>query len=144
MRTRPFVVAAVLAASTAFAVVPVHTQQKRPIAQQDLLKFVWIADPQVSPDGASVVYVRVVVNEKADDYDTNLWIARTDGRERPRELTMGTRDSSPRWSPDGQRLAFVRSGTGQPPQIYVISLTGGEAAPITDLPRGAGGPMWSP
>ena len=40
----------------------------------DLLKFVWIADPQVSPDGRQVVFVRVVVNEKTDDYDTSVWI----------------------------------------------------------------------
>ena len=91
-----------------------------------------------------VVYVRVVVNEKTDDYDTSLWIVPTDGREAPRALTSGTRDSSPRWSPDGKRLAFVRAGAGQPPQIHVISLSGGEARRITDLPRGAGAPAWSP
>jgi dipeptidyl aminopeptidase/acylaminoacyl peptidase len=119
-------------------------QQKRVITDQDLLKFVWIADPQVSPDGRQVVYVRVVVNEKTDDYDTSLWTVPSDGREAPRALTSGTRDASPRFSPDGKRLAFVRAGAGQPPQIHVISLSGGEAAALTDLPKGAGAPAWSP
>src|SRR5215471_10290362 len=119
-------------------------QQKRVITDQDLLKFVWIADPQVSPDGAQVVYVRVVVNEKTDDYDTSLWIVPSDGREAPHALTAGTRDSSPRFSPDGKRLAFVRAGAGQPPQVDLISLSGGEAAALTDLPKGAGAPAWSP
>jgi dipeptidyl aminopeptidase/acylaminoacyl peptidase len=119
-------------------------QQKRVITDQDLLKFVWIADPQVSPDGREVVYVRVVVNEKTDDYDTSLWIVPSDGHEAPRALTAGTRDSSPRFSPDGARLAFVRAAAGQPPQIHLISLGGGEAAVLTDLPKGAGAPAWSP
>jgi dipeptidyl aminopeptidase/acylaminoacyl peptidase len=123
---------------------PLSGQQKRVITEQDLLKFVWIADPQVSPDGSQVVYVRVVVNEKTDDYDTSLWMVPSDGREAPRVLTSGTRDSSPRFSPDGKRLAFVRAGAGQPPQIYLMSMSGGEAAALTDLPKGAAAPAWSP
>ena len=51
-----------------------QAQQPRPITETDLLKFVWIADPQISPDGSQVAFVRVVVNEKTDDYDTNVWI----------------------------------------------------------------------
>src|SRR5262245_26862432 len=123
---------------------PLAGQQKRVISEQDLLKFVWIADPQVSPDASQIVYVRVIVNEKADDYETSLWIVPSDGHDAPRPLTMGTRDVSPRFSPDGKRLAFVRGAPGQPPQIYVISLSGGEAAAVTEMPRGAGAPAWSP
>src|SRR5436190_553655 len=102
----------------------VRTQQPRLITDADLLKFVWIADPQVSPDGTQVAFVRVVVNEKTDDYDTNLMIVPSDGREAPRELTTAARDSSPRWAPDGKRLAFVRA-SGGPPQVHGISMTGG-------------------
>ena len=123
---------------------PLAGQQRRVINEQDLLKFVWIADPQVSPDASQIVYVRVVVNEKADDYETSLWIVPSDGHDAPRPLTMGTRDSSPRFSPDGKRLAFVRGPAGQPPQIHLISLAGGEAAALTEMPRGAGSPAWSP
>ncbi|HET9369978.1 MAG TPA: S9 family peptidase [Vicinamibacterales bacterium] len=141
MRTRlrlPILAALLIVSATA-----VPAQPNRPITDTDLLNFVWAADPQVSPDGTQVVFVRVVVNEKSDDYDTNLMIVPADGREAPRELTIGTRDSAPRWAPDGRRLAFVRAAGG-PPQIHVISLAGGEARPITDLPRGAGAPLWSP
>jgi dipeptidyl aminopeptidase/acylaminoacyl peptidase len=123
---------------------PLAGQQKRVITDQDLLKFVWIADPQMSPDGSQIVYVRVTVNEKSDEYETSLWTVSGDGRDVPRRLTMGTRDSSPRFSPDGKRLAFVRDLTGQQPQIYLMPLGGGEAAAVTDLPRGAGAPAWSP
>ena len=55
--------------------------QKRNITETDLLKFVWIADPQISPDGSHVALVRVDVNEKADTYDTSIWIVATDGKE---------------------------------------------------------------
>src|SRR5215470_10830467 len=83
-------------------------QQKRMITEMDLFKFVWIADPQISPDGARVAFVRVWVNQKADRYDSALWIASTNSGP-ARQLTAGPRDASPRWSPDGKRLAFVRS-----------------------------------
>jgi dipeptidyl aminopeptidase/acylaminoacyl peptidase len=122
--------------------------QKRTITETDLLKFVWIADPQISPDGSRIAFVRVDVNEKGDTYDTAIWIAATDGKEQPRRLTGGTRDNTPRWSPDGRRLAFVRAaekdGKVQPPQIYVMSMLGGEARAITEIPRGAGNPAWAP
>lgn len=123
--------------------------QKRGITEKDLFEFVWVADPQISPDGRRVAFVRVTVDEKSDQYLTDIWIAPVDGREAPRKLTGGTRDTAPRWSPDGSRLAFVRSveqnGRPQPPQVFVMSMdVGGEARAITEIPRGAGNPAWSP
>jgi dipeptidyl aminopeptidase/acylaminoacyl peptidase len=131
------------AVASALVVSPL-AQAKRAITDQDLLKFTWIADPQVSPDGKQTLFVRVVVNEKSDDYDTGVWIVPTDGSRAPRVLTSGARDTTPRWAPDGQRIAFVRAGAGGPPQVFVISLSGGEAQAVTNLPRGAGAPAWSP
>jgi len=118
-------------------------QSKRPITDQDLLRFVWIADPQISPAGKDVAFVRVVVNEKSDDYETSIWTVPADGSQPPRALTSGTRDTTPRWSPDGTRLAFTRPAAGSG-QVFVLNLAGGEAQPITDLPRGASAPIWSP
>ena len=119
----------------------------RPITESDLFKFVWLADPQISPDGTRVVYLRVAVNQKSDNYETSIWIVPTDGSA-ARKFTSGPRDSSPRWSPDGKRLAFIRSaekdGRPQAPQIYLLSLDGGEAQQLTDVPRGAAGLSWSP
>ena len=127
--------------------VPSLGADKRVIAEMDLFKFVWVADPQISPDGSRVAFVRVWVNEKADRYDTALWLVPTSGGE-ARQLTAGPRDSSPRWSPDGKTLGFIRSaekeGRPQPSQIYLLSFEGGEAQPLTAVPRGAGSFEWSP
>ena len=122
--------------------------QRRPITEKDLFSFVWVADPQISPDGSQVAFVRVSVDEKKDAYDTAIWLAKTDGSEPPRAITSGIRDTSPRWSPDGRRLAFVRSiekdGRPQPAQIHVMAMAGGEPWAITDMPRGAANPEWAP
>ena len=120
---------------------------KQAITETDLFKFVWAADPQISPDGSRVAFVRVWVNQKADRYENALWIVPAGGGP-ARQITAGPRDSGPRWSPDGKTLGFIRSaekeGRAQPPQIYLLSLEGGEARPLTDVPRGAGGFEWSP
>ena len=122
--------------------------EKRGITEKDLFKFVWVADPQISPDGSQVVFVRVTADEKKDQYETGIWVAKTDGSEPPRKLTGGSRDNSPRWSADGRKLAFVRSvekdGRPQPAQLFVLAMDGGEARAVTEIPRGAGNPQWSP
>ena len=122
-------------------------QERRLITEKDLYRFVWLADPQISPDGSRVAFTQVTVNEKKDGYDTSIWMVATAGGV-PYRVTMGTRDSSPRWSPDGTQLAFLRStekaGKPEPPQIYVLRMSGGEAFALTSMPKGASGPQWSP
>ena len=136
-------------------------QGKRFITEKDLFKFTWIADPQISPDGATVAFVRVTVNEKENRYETSVFAVpaagtapgRSTGSARPapaegRRLTSGIRDTTPRWSPDGKRLVFARAvekdGKAQPPQLYLMSMDGGEARAITEVASGAGNPVWSP
>jgi dipeptidyl aminopeptidase/acylaminoacyl peptidase len=140
--------------------------QKRSITEKDIFQFNWIGDPQISPDGSRVAFVKVTVDEKKTGYDTSIWSVGTRGDEQPRRMTDGKHDSSPRWSPDDKWLVFVRTpearapeptgpaaagggpggpGRGQSPQLYVLPVSGGgESWKITDLPRGAGGPVWSP
>jgi Periplasmic component of the Tol biopolymer transport system len=137
-----------LACFTLFATAAWGATAARPIAETDLYSFHWLADPQMAPDGLQVVYTLVNVAAKHDGYETALWTVPTGGGA-PRQLTAGPHDSSPRWYRDGKRLAFLRSsgekdGKPQPPQIYVLPLQGGEARAWTDLPKGAGAPVWSP
>ena len=121
---------------------------KRSITDQDLFAFNWVANAQVSPDGSRVAFVRVTVDEKRTGYDTSIWMVPADGSAEPTRLTAGPHDQSPRWSPAGRRLAFLRSiekdGKPEPPQVYVLQMTGGEPWAITSLPNGAKSPAWSP
>src|SRR5437773_7714095 len=136
----------VLLLTTVFVVAP-GLAQKRNITERDLFNFNWIGDPQVAPDGSRVAFVKVTVNEKRDGYNTSIWIVSTATGE-TKQLTSGTRDSSPRWSPDGKYLCFVRvpekDGRPDQPQLFMLSMDGGEAWQFTSVPRGAGGPQWSP
>ena len=121
--------------------------QKRNITEKDLFSIVWLGDPQVSPDATRVAFIRTTVNDKKDGYSTAIWTVSTATGE-TRQLTNGPRDSTPRWSPDGKYLLFVRapevSGRVEPPQLFMLAMAGGEPFQFTTLPRGAGGPQWSP
>jgi dipeptidyl aminopeptidase/acylaminoacyl peptidase len=124
--------------------------QKRFISEKDLFDFVWIANPQLSPDGKRVAFTRVNVDEKRTGYETSIWIVASDGKESPVRMTNGKHDAQPRWSPDGSHIAFVRggekddAGKPKPGQLALLSLAGGEAKTITDLPKGASDAVWSP
>jgi dipeptidyl aminopeptidase/acylaminoacyl peptidase len=134
-------IALIAATSSAFA-------EKRNITEKDLFDFVWIGDPQVSPDGSRVAFVRVTVNEKKDGYNTSIWSVPLAGGEEPHQLTKGDHDSTPRWSPDGKFLLFLRAtekdGKPEPPQLAMLPIAGGDSFVFTDLPKGAGNPSWAP
>src|SRR5262249_25298633 len=122
-----------------------RAQERRVITENDLFKFTWIADPQISPDGTTVAFVRVTVNEKENRYETAVYAVASNGAEAPRRLTSGIRDTSPRWSPDGKRIAFVRQADNDSkPQIFLLHMDGGEARAITDVASGGSSPAWSP
>jgi dipeptidyl aminopeptidase/acylaminoacyl peptidase len=112
--------------------------------EDDLLRMVWLADPQISPDGSKVAFTRVWIDVEADEYRTQIWIADAEGGGASRPLSAGLEDSQPRWSPDGLRLAFVRKRENAKGQIHVLPMSGGEAVAFTALEHGASDPAWSP
>ncbi len=121
---------------------------RRGITPQDLLRFAFVGDPRISPDGRHVVFVRKHVGEK-NEYVSNLWMVSRlptgGGWEQPRQFTSGGKDAHPRWSPKGDRIAFTAERTKGHAQIFTISAAGGEAVALTKLPQGAiGGFRWSP
>lgn len=118
------------------------------IRATDLLKLKQLESPALSPDGKWVVYVVRTIEPKPDAkddwvYHTNLWLVAADGSGAPRQLTHGSSAAAPAWSPQGDRIAFVRPVDGKP-QIHLLPFAGGEAAPLTKIDTGAVAPKWSP
>lgn len=118
--------------------------EKRPITVEDLYKITQLEDPRISPDGRWIAYIHVSVDKLENGYKRNIWLISTTGGD-PIQLTRSGKDSSPRWSPDGNMLAFV-SGRDKKPQIYLLRVTapGGEPRTLTSMPNGANSPAWSP
>ena len=108
----------------------------------DLALITSVSDPQIHPDGHRIAFVVTTIDLEKDRYGSSLWL--WDGE--ARQLTYGSNDSSPRWSPDGATLAFVRKGTGpkDPTQLAVMPSDGGEARVITGFELGTSSPAWSP
>lgn len=102
-----------------------------------------VGAPQISPDGQFIIFTRGWVDKINDQSRSNVWIADIDGK-RIRELTHGNwRDSSPVWSPDGKKIAFL-SERDQTTQIHVMWLDTGDVAQLTHIERAPGGLVWSP
>jgi dipeptidyl aminopeptidase/acylaminoacyl peptidase len=114
-----------------------------PLKPMDIFDLEYAADPQISPDGTKVVFVRNSFDLMKDRGRSRLWMVNADGSDL-RPLTSGAgNESSPRWSPDGKRLAYV-SDAGGSAQLYCLWLTTRETAKLTDLTGKAAAPAWSP
>jgi dipeptidyl aminopeptidase/acylaminoacyl peptidase len=102
-----------------------------------------VGSPAISPDGKNIIFTRVWVDKLNDRSNSSLWITDVEGK-RIRELTPGNwRDSSPVWSPDGRKVAFIsdRDGTSQ---IHVIWLDTREVAQLTHVESAPSSLSWSP
>lgn len=135
------------------------TCAKRGVTAEDYFAFQSASDPRLSPDGKLVAFVVTTVDQARNRRDSSIWVVASDGQSAPRRLTAeGVNSSSPRWSPDGSRLAFLSSRPPQPPasttpaapatpatpaetprpQICILPMSGGEAQVLTHLKNGAG------
>ena len=95
-------------------------QDDRSLRVSDYFDMESVRDPQISPDGKRVVYVRSWSDIMTDRNYSNLWMTDFDG-DNNRPLTTGkTSASSPRWSPDGTRIAYISSASDDNRQLYVM------------------------
>ena len=123
-------------------------QSTSPLRATDLLDVEEIQEVELSPSGRDVAYTVRQVADSADaeapGMHTHLYVVSASGRDRPRQLTRTEAPTQqPSWHPDGSRLAFVRPVDGVP-QIFVLSLSGGEPYQLTDARYGATEPQWGP
>jgi acylaminoacyl-peptidase len=113
------------------------------LAIEDVFNLELATDPQISPDGKRVIYVRGFADIMADERRSNLWIVDADGTNH-RPLTTGNAsDSSPRWSADGSQIAYISDRDGSP-QIYRRWMDTGQTAKLTSLISAPAGIAWSP
>lgn len=118
-------------------------QQNDIFTLENIFDLEYASDPQISPDGSQIVYVRNFMDIMDDRRKSNLWIINTDGT-RHRPLTSGNANSfSPQWSPGGNRLLYASTESGSV-ELYLRWMDTGESAKITNLTQSPGGLSWSP
>jgi dipeptidyl aminopeptidase/acylaminoacyl peptidase len=110
-------------------------RKKRYLSADDLYKIEIPATPRISPDGSTVVYAVPRIDRKTEEKYSNLWIVPTAGGSASQYTFGDQSDSMPKWSPDGEQIAFLsnRGDREKPGQIYLIPFRGGEARPLTSI-----------
>ncbi len=123
-----------------------EVQDKRPysfLSTETYMEMESVGSPAISPDGRNIIFTRVWVDKINDRSNSGLWITDLEGK-RVRELTSGNwQDTSPVWSPDGRKVAFIsdRDGTSQ---IHVMWLDTREVAQLTHVESSPSSLTWSP
>ena len=117
----------------------------RPMTIHDLLAAVRVSDPQLSPDGKLVAFVRTTTDVTTGQRNADIWVVAADGSSAPRLLIGGAKaENTPRWSADGRQIAFISSRDGAM-QIYVADADGSGVRQVTKVEAGVQPPMvWSP
>ena len=109
----------------------------------DVFDLQWAADPEVSPDGRNIAYVRMGFDIKTDRARGSVWLVGVDGKnERP--LSGAPTSGSPRWSPDGTRIAYIARAADGSAQLFMYWMASGISAPISNFTESPGGLAWSP
>ncbi|MGE5359780.1 MAG: TolB family protein, partial [Bacteroidales bacterium] len=113
----------------------------------ELLKLKRVSDPQVSPDGTRVAFVVTEANEQANSRTNHIWTVGLDQGAPAPLLQLPKSEDTPRWSPDGKRLAFM-SAREAGSQVWIVDVdakgVAGTPRRLTDIATEASGPKWSP
>jgi dipeptidyl aminopeptidase/acylaminoacyl peptidase len=137
--------ASLLAIGTLALATPIlaSAQEPLPFDVHDLVAMDRVSDPQVSPDGSSVIFVVSSLDLEANRRRTDLWLTGISGNGLRRLTTHEASDHSPRWAPDGENILFLSTRSGSS-QVWRLDIQGGEARQISDLPLDVGNLVLSP
>ena len=119
--------------------------KRKPVEIKDLFRVVAVSDPQISPDGRRVAFVRTTIDYDRDEYLSNIWLS--EGGQLKQFTAGREKDKEPRWSPDGRKLTFTSTPSDKEEkkkQLYIIEADGGEARKLMDQKLGIESPKWSP
>jgi dipeptidyl aminopeptidase/acylaminoacyl peptidase len=141
MRDRRFTPFGVALFTAALMAIPGLAQGRRPMTLVDLVGLSRVVDPELSPDGAHVVYQVNTTDWALGRRVPHLW--RQDVGGSATELTFGSGEFSPRWSPDGRSILFLRREGGAI-QAFLLPADGGEARPLTHHATSVSQPAWAP
>ena len=135
-------VSVLIVVAVALCVCSTATAAGRPITVTDLLSLHRVSDPQVSPDGARVLYTVGVPDVPANRTARDIWLV-TVATGEAKALTSGGHESDGRWSPDGRRVAFISSRAGNQ-QLFVMNADGSDAKAVSTLSGGVANIVWAP
>jgi dipeptidyl aminopeptidase/acylaminoacyl peptidase len=123
--------------------IPTFSQIKTTFSRMDIFDLEWASKPEISPDGRTIVYERKGMDIMKDRKQSRLWLINSDGTSHEKLTSREVNESNPKWSPDGDRIAFV-SSTKHGSEIYMYWLKSGKIARLTQLDRSPRGLTWSP
>ena len=116
-------------------------EESHKIQLEDYLDYETISNPQISPDGSTVLYSRRRIDKMNDKFVTTLWVMDEDGSNK-RQLLKG---SGAKWSPDGSRIAFMSTDDNDKPQLFIRHMDGeGLVSQITSFEHSPRSFYWSP
>ncbi|MGQ8366714.1 S9 family peptidase [Glaciecola sp. 1036] len=148
-KTKQLISSALLLALTSFSLSAQDTtaeledSKTNLFTAEDIFQLEYVTDPQVCPDGEFVAYVRNSNDIMSDSTKSNIWLAATDGSSHRPLLSSKKNYYSPRWSPNGKRLAYLSNEEGKP-QLYIRWMDTGQTALITNVTSSLGNITWSP
>lgn len=123
--------------------IQISVAQKPNFSYTDVFDLQYASDPQISPDGDWVVYRRMRFDVMKDRAWGNLWMLRSDGSQHQKLTVREVSESSPRWSPSGDRIVFT-SSTEEGSEIYIYWVSTGNMAKVSQLPFSPSSLTWSP
>ncbi len=122
----------------------VQSQTKTNLELVDIFNMEYVSDPQISPDGSQILYVRNFKDVMTDKNLSNIWLVNVDGSKN-RPITTGNQnDFYPRWSHSGKKIIFKSNRQDERMKLFVMWMDSKEIAPLTNTPKSPGSISWSP